>query len=72
MIDHFQCYSVETQTGIRSVDGKPKRVKLKDQFRKKKVKVKGPKWLCAPVDKNGEGYCTPSGTCSATRSRRRT
>jgi hypothetical protein len=57
--DHFQCYSVETQTGIRSVNGKPKRVTLKDQFRKKGVKVKGPKLLCAPVDKNQEGLLHP-------------
>ncbi len=57
--DHFQCYSIETKSGIRSVNGKPKRVTLKDQFRKKGVKVKSPKWLCAPVDKNSEGLLHP-------------
>ena len=58
-VDHFQCYGVETLTGIRSVDGKPKKVKVKDQFRTEKLKLKHPKRLCAPVDKNGEGLLHP-------------
>ena len=57
--DHFQCYSIKAQGGIRSVDGKPKRVTVKDQFRKKGVKVKDPKLLCTPVDKNDEGLLHP-------------
>ena len=57
--DHFQCYSIKAQGGIRSVEGKPKRVTVKDQFRKKGVKVKDPKLLCTPVDKNSEGLLYP-------------
>ncbi len=57
--DHFQCYSVETETGIRSVDGKPKNVRVKDQFGSSKVRVKAPKYLCTPVDKNEEGLQHP-------------
>jgi hypothetical protein len=57
--DHFQCYSVKTETDIHSVDGVPKKVKLKDQFRSKKVKLKKPKRLCTPVDKNQEGLQHP-------------
>jgi hypothetical protein len=58
-IDHFQCYGVEPLTEIRAVEAVPRKVKLQDQFRTERVRLRAPKRLCAPVDKNGEGTLHP-------------
>jgi len=52
-VDHFQCYKVSVTSGT------PKFVPvlalpIKDQFGNMTVDVKKPKFLCNPVDKNGE------------------
>ena len=58
-VDHFECYKV----GITS--GTPKfvpvlGVTVADQFGPMTVDVKKPKYLCTPVDKNGEDPSAPS------------
>jgi hypothetical protein len=57
--DHFQCYKVAVSKNT------PKfvpalGVSLGDQFGTMTVDVKKPKYLCAPVDKNGEDPTAPT------------
>jgi hypothetical protein len=53
-IDHAQCYDVVPQSPLQRV-GLLEKVKLKDQFgTEKKVKVRDPKYLCTPTQKNDE------------------
>ena len=57
--DHFQCYKVAVSKNtpkFTPVLG----VALGDQFGTMTVEVKKPKFLCAPVDKNGEDPTAPS------------
>jgi hypothetical protein len=49
-IDHFQCYGVRAQTGLRSL-APPGPTRLRDQFGAAVVKVGEPFRLCAPVAK---------------------
>lgn len=54
VVDHFQCYKTKI-----AKDG-PKftpvlDVTIQDQFGTMRVDVKKPRYLCVPVDKNGEG-----------------
>ncbi len=54
VVDHFQCYKAKLSKGA------PKflpilGVTIQDQFRTMQVDVKKPRYLCVPVDKNGEG-----------------
>jgi hypothetical protein len=58
-IDHFECYNVSV------VSGTPKFVQvlgvtLEDQFGAMTVDVKKPKYLCNPVNKNGEDPTAPT------------
>ncbi|MBI4516666.1 MAG: hypothetical protein HY699_12715 [Deltaproteobacteria bacterium] len=52
-LDHFKCYNVDTQEGLRST------VTLVDQFETKTTHVFRPLLICNPVDKNGEGLLHP-------------
>lgn len=58
-VDHFTCYAVKLSKGA------PKfptdlQVQVIDQFDQPRLyQVKGPKRLCAPADKNGEGVKNP-------------
>ena len=57
-VDHFECYKVSVTSGT------PKFVpvlnaEIEDQFGIMHVDVKKPKFLCNPVDKNGEGILDP-------------
>jgi len=57
-VDHFECYKVGITSGtpkFEAVTG----VTLQDQFGPMTVAVKKPKFLCNPVDKNGEGILDP-------------
>ncbi len=50
-VDHFQCYKVSDRTSPKFPGtGTP----VEDQFGAMTVEVRKPKFLCAPVDKNGE------------------
>jgi hypothetical protein len=51
-IDHYQCYTVKARTRAGGV-------MVQDQFGTLTVDVKRPRWLCNPVDKNGEGFLDP-------------
>jgi hypothetical protein len=54
-LDHFKCYRVDGE-GVRA------RVDVEDRFESEDgVTVLRPRLLCAPVDKNGEGFATPQG-----------
>jgi hypothetical protein len=57
-VNHYRCYSVSDlrQPQFRNVPG----VGLTDQFISDVVTVKKAKFLCNPVDKNGEGIADPS------------
>jgi hypothetical protein len=48
--NHFLCYAVATQSGGVAPD-----LVLKDQFGTGKSKRYAARWVCNPVDKNGEG-----------------
>lgn len=48
--DHYKCYPVRDWG-----NWEPRKVTLEDQFGKSRAKVVTPRWLCNPVDKNGEG-----------------
>jgi hypothetical protein len=57
--DHFQCYKIAVSKNtpkFAPVLG----VALGDQFGTMTVDLKKPKFLCAPVDKNGEDPTAPS------------
>ena len=47
--NHYKCYSVESEVF------EPLAVELKDQFGGSRARVLIPRYLCNPVDKNGEG-----------------
>jgi cysteine-rich repeat protein len=53
-IDHYQCYDVKGGAGTRAGG-----VIVQDQLGTLTVDVKRPRWLCNPVDKNGEGLVDP-------------
>ena len=60
-LDHFECYKVTVASGTPkfvAVLG----VTLQDQFGPMRVDVKKPKYLCNPVDKNGEDPTAPTHT----------
>ena len=48
-LDHYKCYDVSDDTIIGAT------VSLADQFQERSQEVKKPRFLCNPVDKNGEG-----------------
>jgi hypothetical protein len=52
LIDHFECYSIHRSPG--SPRFTPRQASLVDQFGSLTVSVRHPKFLCNPVDKNGE------------------
>ncbi len=57
--DHFDCYRITRAKGtpkFRALKG----VTLQDQFGPMTVAVKKPKYLCAPVNKNGEDPTAPT------------
>jgi len=61
IVDHFQCYKVTITSGTPkfvAVLAEP----IKDQFGVMTVNVKKPKYLCNPVDKNGEDPTAPTHT----------
>jgi len=71
-IDHFQCYAVQGVTGLRRL-GPIGKVKLRDQFGKRRVRI-GPAFrLCAPVEKNNAAVLHPVRhlVCYRLRMRRR-
>ena len=53
-INHFKCYKVREMRGAPAFTP-PDDVDLEDQFETKLTRVIRPKFLCNPVDKNGEG-----------------
>jgi hypothetical protein len=52
-VDHFKCYLVRHHRFTPSV------VTVEDQFMEREFEVRKPVWLCAPVDKAGEGIRNP-------------
>jgi len=59
IVDHFECYKVKGTIGkaeFTPVLGLP----IEDQFGTMTVNVKKPKYLCNPVDKNGEDPSAPT------------
>jgi hypothetical protein len=56
-IDHFKCYKVRRAKGAAKF-ASPE-VVLEDQFETKDTLVVRPRFLCNPVDKNGEGILDP-------------
>lgn len=58
MTDHFQCYAVSV-TAHTAKFAPVTGVTLDDQFGAMTVEVRKPKFLCAPVDKNGEDATAP-------------
>ena len=56
--DHFVCYKIGLKKGTAKF--KPRSVTLEDQFGPMTVEVRRPKYLCAPVNKNGEDPTAPS------------
>ncbi|MGH2692464.1 MAG: DUF7450 family protein [Actinomycetota bacterium] len=52
-VDHYQCYTVESETPLRRL-GNIGTVRLKDQFGTEQVNVGKAVQLCAPVQKNNE------------------
>jgi probable HAF family extracellular repeat protein len=55
-LDHFLCYAVRA----RSRDFNPIEFSLADLFQTSERLLKKPRWLCNPVDKNGEGILDPA------------
>lgn len=53
-LDHFKCYRVKGARFARA------QVEVETQFGSQQVDVKKPRYLCKPVDKNGEGIHGPS------------
>jgi hypothetical protein len=58
-IEHFTCYGIEAQSPLYSRQALPRKIRTKDQFRAESVKLGRPKWLCAPTEKNREGFHLP-------------
>jgi hypothetical protein len=54
-IEHFTCYGVRARSPLYSQRPLPGKIRTKDQFRRERVKLGRPKWLCAPTDKEQEG-----------------
>jgi hypothetical protein len=54
--DHFLCYAART----RSRGFEPIEVSLEDPFQTSEWRLKKPRLLCNPVDKNGEGIFNPA------------
>jgi len=57
--DHFECYKVGVTSGTPKFMPVPG-VTVQDQFGTMHVDVKKPKYLCTPVDKNGEDPTAPN------------
>jgi hypothetical protein len=62
-INHFKCYRVKVARGTPKFT--PVQIDLTDQWETKTLIVERPKFLCNPVDKDGEGVVNPEGhlTC---------
>jgi hypothetical protein len=62
-IDHFKCYKVKPTNGSPAFQEQI--VSLVDQFEMKTTRIIKPRFLCNPVDKNGEGIKNAGGhlTC---------
>lgn len=58
-IEHFTCYGIKAQSPLFSRRALPRKIRVKDQFRAERVKLGRPKWLCAPTEKNEEGFHLP-------------
>jgi Disintegrin len=58
-VDHFKCYHVRTTPGTERLP-RGLTVSLSDQFITSLVELKGPRHLCTPVDKAGEGIKNPA------------
>jgi len=56
-IDHFKCYSTRRAKGTPRFT--PVEIELDDQFEDKTTIVVRPRFLCNPLDKNGEGIEHP-------------
>jgi hypothetical protein len=59
--DHFDCYKASVPSGLPKFVPVPG-VPVQDQFGSMTVDVKKPKYLCLPVDKNGEDPSAPTHT----------
>jgi hypothetical protein len=61
-LDHFTCYKAGATGGSVKFSGipNPPGVSLVDAYVSGQVQVKGPKFLCAPTDKNGEDVTAPT------------
>ena len=56
--DHYECYKIKITSGTTPF-AKGTQATVTDQFQTRIYDVKKPKYLCTPVDKNGEGIVHP-------------